>query len=62
MISTRIPLENSDAVSSVVALLLRFPEISSIWSHPTDGTIRLTYAVSRRLAKAEQRELAEAFE
>ena len=59
MISTRVPLENSDTVSSIVAILVRYPEISSLWSHPTDGTIRLTYAVARRLSKSEQRELAE---
>ncbi len=58
MISTRVPLENSDTVSSIVSLLVRFPEISSLWSHPTDGTLRLTYVVARRLAKPEQRELA----
>ena len=62
MISTRIPLESSDTVSSIVALLVRFPEISSLWSHPTDGTIRLTYAVGRRLTKADQRDLAELFD
>ncbi|MGH7716424.1 MAG: hypothetical protein ACREML_10565 [Vulcanimicrobiaceae bacterium] len=59
MISTKVPLENSDTVSSIVSLLVRFPEISSLWSHPTDGTLRLTYVVARRLGKAEQRELAE---
>ena len=62
MISTSVPLESSDTVSSIVALLVRFPEISSLWSHPTDGTIRLTYAVARRLTKAEQAGLAEAFD
>ena len=58
MISTKVPLENSDTVSSIVSLLVRFPEISSLWSHPTDGTLRLTYIVARRLGKPEQRELA----
>jgi hypothetical protein len=58
MISTKVPLENSNTVSSIVSLLVRFPEISSLWSHPTDGTLRLTYIVARRLAKPEQRELA----
>jgi hypothetical protein len=58
MISTKVPLENSDTVSSIVSLLVRFPEISSLWSHPTDGTLRLTYIVARRLAKPEQHALA----
>jgi len=58
MISTKVPLENSDTVDSIVSLLVRFPEISSLWSHPTDGTLRLTYVVARRLARVEQRELA----
>ena len=59
MISTKVPVESSDTVDSIVSLLVRFPEISSLWSHPTDGTLRLTYVVARRLSKAEQRELAE---
>jgi hypothetical protein len=59
VISTKVPLESSDTVSSIVSLLVRFPEISSVWSHPTDGTLRLTYVVARRLGKAEQRGLAE---
>jgi len=59
VISTKVPLENSDTVSSIVSLLVRFPEISSVWSHPTDGTLLLTYVVARRLGKSEQRELAE---
>ncbi|MGH7659662.1 MAG: hypothetical protein ACRENA_01935 [Vulcanimicrobiaceae bacterium] len=58
MISTRVPMENSDTVSSIVSLLVRFPEISSLWSHPTDGTLLLTYVVGRRLTKPEQRDLA----
>jgi hypothetical protein len=58
VISTKVPLESSDTVSSIVSLLVRFPEISSVWSHPTDGTLRLTYVVARRLTKTEQRDLA----
>ena len=59
MISTKVPVESSDTVDSIVSLLVRFPEISSLWSHPTDGTLRLTYIVARRLTKAEQRGLGE---
>jgi len=58
MISTKVPIESSDTVSSIVSLLVRFPEISSLWSHPTDGTLRLTYVVGRKLSKSEQRQLA----
>lgn len=62
MISTKVPIESSNTVSSIVSLLVRFPEISSLWSHPTDGTLRLTYIVGRKLSKSEQRQLAAALD
>lgn len=60
--STRLPVENADTVSLVCALLARFPELASIRSMPADGTVRLTFAVRRRLDRAAQRAIAEAVE
>ncbi len=59
-ISARLPVENADTVSLVCALLARFPELASIRSLPADGTVRLTFAVRRRLDRAAQRAIAEA--
>ncbi len=47
--STRALVENADTVSLVCALLVRFPELASIRSGPTDRTLRLTFAVRQRL-------------
>ncbi len=52
--STRIPHENADTVSLVCALLVRFPEIASVRSMPTEGTVRFTFVVSRRLDRRAQ--------
>ena len=51
----RLPVENSDTVSLVCAILVRYPEIASMRSMPGDGTIRFTFAIARRL---DRRELA----
>jgi len=59
---TRTPLENADTVSLVCALLVRFPELASIRSGPTERTLRLTFAVRQRLDRAAQSSLAEALE
>jgi hypothetical protein len=59
---TRALVENADTVSLVCALLVRFPELTSIRSGPTDRTLRLTFAVRHRLDKAAQAALAEALE
>ena len=55
-------VENADTVSLVCALLVRFPELASIRSGPTERTLRLTFAVRQRLDRAAQSELAEAIE
>jgi hypothetical protein len=47
--SARVRSENADAVGLVVALLVRFPEIATIVSHPGGGTIVLSFVVNRRL-------------
>jgi hypothetical protein len=60
--STRALVENADTVSLVCALLVRFPELASIRSGPTDRTLRLTFAVRQRLDRAAQTKLAEALE
>ncbi len=55
-------VENADTVSLVCALLVRFPELASIRSLPGDRTVRLTFAVRKRLDRAAQSALAEAIE
>jgi hypothetical protein len=60
--STRALVENADTVSLVCALLVRFPELASIRSGPTEHTIRLTFAVRQRLDKSAQLALAEGLE
>lgn len=60
--SMRAHVENADTVSLVCALLVRFPELTSIRSGPTDRTLRLTFAVRHRLDRAAQARLAEAIE
>jgi hypothetical protein len=59
--STRV-VENADTVSLVCALLVRFPELASIQSGPSDRTLRLTFAVRQRLDRAAQTALKEAIE
>jgi len=58
--SARSSVENADTVGLVCALLERFPELSSIRSMPNDRTVRLTFAVSRRLDRSAQAALCEA--
>ncbi len=60
--NTRAAVENADTVSLICALLVRFPELASIRSGPADGTVRLTYAVRRRLDRAAQSSLAAGIE
>ncbi len=60
--STRALVENADTVSLVCALLVRFPELTSIRCGPTDRTVRLTFAIRQRLDKSAQRALGEAVE
>jgi len=60
--NTRAPVENADTVSLVCALLVRFPELASIRSGPTERTLRLTFAVRQRLDRAAQAAVAEEVE
>ena len=59
--TTRQLVENADTVSLVCALLVRFPELASIRAG-ADRTLRLTFAVRRRLDRAAQAKLAEAID
>src|SRR5947207_1352825 len=52
---TARPLENSDTVNLVCALLVRYPEIASIRSMPGEGTLTFTFAVGQRMDRAAQR-------
>ena len=58
--ATRIPSEASDAVGLIIALLVRFPEIATIVSHPTAGTLTLSFAVTGRIDRAAQRDVRDA--
>jgi hypothetical protein len=60
--SARAPVENADTVSLVCALLVRFPELASIRSMPADRTVRLTFALRRRLDRGAQAAVAESIE
>ena len=60
--NARLPAENSDTVSLVCALLVRYPEIASIRSMPGEGTVRFTYAVGMRLDRRKQRSIVDEIE
>jgi hypothetical protein len=51
--------ESSDTVGFIVALLVRFPEITTILAHPADGALDLSFVVKERLAPQAQRALRE---
>lgn len=55
-------VENADTVSLVCALLVRFPELASLRSLPDDRTIRLTFALRRRLDRSAQSSLVDDLE
>jgi hypothetical protein len=50
-----LAFESADTVNRVVALLVRFPEIHSVRSNPEDGTLTLSFAVRKRLDRAQTR-------
>lgn len=56
--NSRLPVENADTVSLVCALLVRFPELASIRSMPSDRRVRLTFALRAKLDKRAQAALA----
>ncbi len=55
----RVPSEASDAVGLIVTLLVRYPEIATIVSHPKDGTLTLSFAVTGLLERASDRDIRE---
>jgi hypothetical protein len=54
-----VPSEASDAVGLVIALLVRYPELATIVSHPADGTLTLSFAVALRLDRETKTDLRE---
>jgi hypothetical protein len=56
---SRAPSESADPVGPIVALLVRFPEIATLVSHPTDGTLTLSFAVAKKLDRTTQREVSD---
>jgi hypothetical protein len=57
--TNRTTSENADAIGLVIALLVRFPEIATLVSHPEDGTLTVSFAVGKRLDRAAQASLRE---
>jgi hypothetical protein len=57
--TSRLPSETSDPVGLIIALLVRFPEIATIVSHPTDGTLTLAFAVETQLGKRAEADVRE---
>ena len=55
----RTTSENADAVGLIIALLVRFPQIATLTSHPGERTLTLSFAVKRRLDRLTQRSLRE---
>jgi len=56
---SRMPSESSDAVGLIIALLVRYPEIATIVSHPTDGTLTLSFAIGERIGRLAERAVAD---
>jgi hypothetical protein len=54
-----LAFESADTVNRVVALLVRFPEIHSVRSNPDDATLTLSFAVRKRLDRAQTRAFEE---
>lgn len=62
MMHARLAAENVDTVSLVSALLVRYPEIASIRATPSDRSVRLSFAVRKRLDREAQARIAESLE
>ncbi len=56
---SRPPSESADAVGLIIALLVRFPQIATLISHPNGGTLVLSFAIAKRLDRATQRDIRE---
>jgi len=55
----RVPSESSDAVGLIITLLVRYPEIATIVSHPQDGTLTLSFAIAAPLDRGVDRDVRE---
>jgi hypothetical protein len=55
-----MPSESSDAVGLIIALLVRYPELATIVSHPNDGTLTLSFAIGASLGRSAVRDVREA--
>ena len=53
--STSRPSETSDEVGLIIALLVRYPQIATIVSHPADGTLVLSFALRGTLERRIER-------
>jgi hypothetical protein len=51
---SRTPSESADAVGLIIALLVRFPHVATLVSHPNDGTVTISFVLARKLDKATQ--------
>jgi hypothetical protein len=57
--ATRVPSEASDEVGLIIALLVRFPQLATIVSHPANGTLVLSFAVRSKLDRRTAADLRE---
>jgi hypothetical protein len=57
--STRVAAESSDTVGFIVALLVRYPEISTILAHPAVGTLEVSFVVNQRMSASAQHAVRE---
>ena len=53
------PSETSDEVGLIIALLVRYPQIATIVSHPADGTLVLSFAVRGKVERRVERAVRE---
>ncbi|HEY4441454.1 MAG TPA: hypothetical protein VGN14_13430 [Candidatus Elarobacter sp.] len=53
------PFDSADTVNRVVALLVRFPELHSVRSTPNDASLTLSFAVRKKLDRAQTRALGD---
>ena len=52
--ASRASNESADPVGLIVALLVRFPEIVSLVSRPSEGTVTLSFAIAKKLDRSTQ--------
>ncbi len=57
--AARMPNEASDEVGLIIALLVRFPQIATIVSHPSSGQIVLSFALRAKIERRVERDVRE---